>query len=248
VIFQRPRILDSRHVGLDDKRLGPVRTKETLRKLTRLLARDGDARILRSTVVRSGSRWTISFAVERSADLKAASRQPRRPNAVVGVDLGLSRLATLSTGETVASGRPLGLSLRKLRRLQRKLDRRRRANNPTNYDERRGAKSGSTWAKSTRMERTDARVRRLHERVANQRREQAHQLTSTLTRGYGVIGVETLTVKNMMANRRWPVISRTSAGEPSSTNSPTRPFGPAPRSWPPNVSTPHQRPAPSARQ
>jgi putative transposase len=202
VIFQRPRIVDSRHVGLDDKRLGPVRTKETLRKLTRLLARDGDARILRSTVVRSRSRWTISFAVERSADLKAASRQPRRPNAVVGVDVGLSRLATLSTGETVASGRPLGLSLRKLRRLQRKLDRQRRANNPTNYDERRGAKSGSTWAKSTRMKRTDARVRRLHERVANQRREQAHELTRTVTRGYGVIGVETLTVKNMMANRR----------------------------------------------
>jgi putative transposase len=116
VIFQRPRILDSRHVGLDDKRLGPVRTKESLRKLTRLLARDVDARILRSTVVRSGSRWSIVFTVERSADPKAASRQLLRPTAAVGVDVGLTHLATLSTGETFENNRPLGRSLQKLRR------------------------------------------------------------------------------------------------------------------------------------
>ena len=37
--------------------------------------------------------------------------------------------------------------------------------------------------------------RRLHERVANLRREQAHQLTTYLTREFGVIGVETLNVR-----------------------------------------------------
>jgi putative transposase len=202
VIFQRPRIVDSRHVGLDDKRLGPVRTKESLRKLTRLLARDDDARILRSTVIRSGSRWTISFTVERSAELKAASRQPRRPDTVVGVDVGLSRLASISTGETFENARPLERSLRRLRRLQRKLDRQRHANNPGNYDERGRAKSGRSWAKSHRQTRTEDRVRLLHERVADARREQAHQLTKALTREFGVIGVETLAVKNLMANRR----------------------------------------------
>jgi putative transposase len=36
----------------------------------------------------------------------------------------------------------------------------------------------------------------------NVRREQAHQLTTALTREFGVIGVETLAVKNMMGNRR----------------------------------------------
>ena len=202
VIFQRPRILDSRHVGLDDKRLGPVRTKEPLRKLTRLLARDGAARILRSTVMRSGNRWTISFTVERSAALKATSRQPRRAHAVVGVDVGLRRLATLSTGETFENARPLGRSLRKLRRLQRRLDRQRRTNNPGNYDERGRAKPGRTWAKSVRMQGTDACVREVHERVANLRREQAHQVTTAVTREFGVIGVETLAVRNLMTNRR----------------------------------------------
>jgi putative transposase len=38
--------------------------------------------------------------------------------------------------------------------------------------------------------------------VANLRREQAHQLTTGLVREFGVIGVETLAVKNLLGNRR----------------------------------------------
>jgi putative transposase len=49
---------------------------------------------------------------------------------------------------------------------------------------------------------TEQRIAALHERVANLRRERAHQLTTALTREFGVIGVETLAVKNLMANRR----------------------------------------------
>ena len=48
----------------------------------------------------------------------------------------------------------------------------------------------------------EERLRRLHVRVANLRREQAHQLTTFLTREFGVIGVEALAVKNLLANRR----------------------------------------------
>jgi putative transposase len=173
--------------------LGPLRTKESLRKLTRLLDHDEDARILRSTVRRSGSHWTISFTVLRAAALKAAPRPPHRSYAVVGVDVGVNRLATLSTGETFPNARPLGRSLKKLRR---------GPNDPANFDRHGRAKSGRTWAKSTRMHGTDARVRRLHERVANLRREQAHQLTTALARECGVIGVETLAVNNMLRNRR----------------------------------------------
>jgi putative transposase len=42
----------------------------------------------------------------------------------------------------------------------------------------------------------------VHARVANLRRQQAHELTTALTREFGVIGVETLAVKNMLRNRR----------------------------------------------
>jgi putative transposase len=121
----------------------------------------------------------------------------------VGVDVGLTRLATLSTGHVAESSRPLQAKLRDLRRLQRRLDRQRRANNPGNYQpDGRARKGCRTWVKSQRMLGTEQRVAALHERVANLRREQAHQLTTSLTRGFGVIGVETLAVKNLMANRR----------------------------------------------
>ena len=198
VIFQRPRLVDSRHVMLD-RRLGPLRTKEPMRKLTWLLDSDPQARVMRSTVQRVNGGWVISFTVQRSAK----QRRARRPEAAVGVDVGLTRLATLSTGHVGANSRPLQASLRALRRLQRQLDRQRRANNPGNYHPDGRAKKGrAIWVKSRRMLRTEQRIARLHERVANLRREQAHQLTTALTREFGIIGVERLAVKNLMGNRR----------------------------------------------
>jgi putative transposase len=154
---------------------------------------------MRSTVQRTNSGWVISFNVERSSKRRAA----RRPNAAVGVDLGLSRLATLSTGDTAANSRPLQASLRALRRLQRKLDRQRRANNPGNYRPDGRAKPGPrAWVKSRRMVRTEQCIAELHKRVADLQGEQAHALTTALVREFGVIGVETLAVKNLMKNRR----------------------------------------------
>jgi putative transposase len=198
VIFQRANPVDARRVHLDG-RIGPVRSKERMSKLIRLLARDEQARILRATLSRKGDRWFISFTVERSAK----RRRARRPQAVAGMDPGLTRLATLSTGEAFANARPLAGALRRLRRTERRLDRQRRANNPGNYLPDGRAKPGaSNWVKSKRMLRLEAKRRSMHERVANLRREQAHQLTTHLTREFGVIGVETLAVANLIRNRR----------------------------------------------
>jgi transposase len=102
--------VDARRVHLDN-RIGPVRSKERMSKLCRRLARDQHARILRATLSRKGDRWFISFTVKRSAKLRRA----RRPEAAVGMDLGLARLATLSTGEAFTSSRPLQRALRRLR-------------------------------------------------------------------------------------------------------------------------------------
>jgi putative transposase len=198
VIFQQPRISSARRVEFD-RRLGPIRTKERMSKLIRLLERDERARIMRATVRRAGSNWYVSFTVERSPK----RRRARRPDAAVGIDVGLARLATLSSGEVFANARPLHEALRRLRRLQKQLDRQRRANNPGNYLADGRAKPGAShWVRSRRMLRTEASLRRLHERVANLRREQAHRLTTFLTREFGIIGVEALNVRGMQANRR----------------------------------------------
>ena len=198
VIFQRPRLVDSRHVMLD-RRLGPLRAKESMRKLRRLLATDPRARVMRATLQQVNGGWVISFTVQRSPK----RRRARRPNAVVGVDLGLVRLATLSTGEVAENCRPLQTELGRLRRQQRQLDRQSRASNPNNYDPDGRTKSGpKTWEKSHRMLRTEQRIAKLHRRVASLRREQAHQLTTSLVREFGVIGVETLAVNHLLGNRR----------------------------------------------
>ena len=52
------------------------------------------------------------------------------------------------------------------------------------------------------MLRTEVRIARVHKRVADLRCEQAHALTTWLVREFGVIGVETLAVKNLMRNKR----------------------------------------------
>jgi putative transposase len=198
VLFQRPRIKDARHVEFD-RRLGSIRTKERMSKLIRLLERDERARIMRATVSRSGAAWYVSFTVERPPK----QRRAQHPRAAVGVDVGLSRLATLSTGELFNNVRPLQEALRRLRRLQRRLERQRRACNPGNYLPDGRVKPGvADWVKSRRMLRTEERLRRLHERVQNLRREQAHRLTTYLVREFGVIGVERLAVKNLAGNRR----------------------------------------------
>jgi putative transposase len=198
VIFREPRITDRRHVEFD-RRAGPVRTRESLSKLVRLLERDPRARIVRSTVSRRNGKWFVSFTVERSPK----QRRARRPNAVAGLDVGLRHLATVSTGHEVPNGRPLQAALRRLRRLQRRLDRQRRAANPGSYlPDGRIRPGASEWRSSVRMESTRQRIRRLHARVANLRQDQAHQLTTALTREFGIIGVETLAVKNMLRDRR----------------------------------------------
>jgi len=150
-------------------------------------------------VQRTSGGWVISFTMQRSAKRRTA----RKRYAVVGVDVGISRLAKLSTGDAAQNSRPLQASLTTLRRLQRELDRRRRAKNPDNYLPDGRLKPGPrSWATSVRMVRTEQRIAKLHERVADLRREQAHQLTTALVREFGVIGVETLAVNNLMGNRR----------------------------------------------
>ncbi|MGH3824929.1 MAG: transposase [Pseudonocardiaceae bacterium] len=63
----------------------------------------------------------MSFSVEVPGHQPA----PRNRHHVVGVDLGIKELATLSTGERVPNPRRLGTALRKLRRAQRVCSRRR---------------------------------------------------------------------------------------------------------------------------
>ncbi len=174
---------DRKHVVLP--RLGRLKLHESARKLARRLD-NGTARIMSASVRRDGGRWHVAFTVE----LERAERQPARPDSVVGVDIGITHLAVLSTGELVDNPRHLVAAQTRLRALGRALSRK------TGPDRRVGRRP------STRWQRAVARLGRAHARVANLRRDGLHKLTSELAREHGTVVVEDLHVTGMLANRR----------------------------------------------
>ena len=176
---------DRHHVVLP--RLGHIRTHESTRKLARRIEQ-GTATILAATISLVGDRWFCSFTCQ----LQRAERPPRRPAAVVGVDIGIRQLAVLSSGERIANPAPLGVALRKLRHLSRKLARQHGPRAP----------DGTPRRPSARWRQTSQRLGRTHARVANLRRNSLHQLTGELAGTYGTVVVERLNVAGMLTKNR----------------------------------------------
>lgn len=150
----------------------------------------GDARVLSATVRFERGRWFVSFTVEQDVTRPA----PTRPEVAVGVDLGIKTLAVVatSTGETfeVTNPRHLSKALRKVRRLSRTVSRRQ------------GPDRRTRQAPSNRWRRANEARNRAVGRVADQRRDALHKLTTSLASTYGTIMVEDLHVAGMVRNRR----------------------------------------------
>jgi IS605 OrfB family transposase len=174
---------DRMHVVLP--RLGRLKLHESARKLARRLD-NGTARILSATVRRDGERWHVSFTVQ----VEHAERAPARPGAVVGVDVGITHLAVLSTGELVENPRHAVNAHQRMQRLGRALSRK------TGPDRRTGRRPSGRWRQAA------SRLSRAHARVANLRRDGLHKLTTRLATTYGTVVVEDLNVAGMLRNRR----------------------------------------------
>ena len=99
----------------------------------------------------------------------------------VGVDVGLTHLATLSNGEKIANPKRYQARLKYLRQQQRCLARRQKG--------------------SVRREKQRLRVARLHARVRRERQFALHALTTRLLREFDVIFIEDLNVKAMARGR-----------------------------------------------
>jgi putative transposase len=144
------------------------------------------ARIRSATLSHQRGRWHVAFSVE----VDEPAPIPRDGERVVGVDLGVTELATLSTGEHVPNTRRLDRALRRLRRVQRTCARRRGPDRRTRVEP------------SNRWREARARADAIHTRVANLRRNDTHKLTSRLVRDHDVIVIEDVHVAGMLRNRR----------------------------------------------
>lgn len=148
--------------------LGWVRMRETLRF---------SGKIMSAVISRTANRWFASITVE----VPELHRTAAENQGTVGVDLGVSALATLSTGERVPGPKPHRALLGRLQRLSRSLARKQKG--------------------SRNREKAKEKLAHLHARIANIRQNALHQLTSALTARFKRLVIEDLNVRSMMKNR-----------------------------------------------
>ncbi|QLE45045.1 IS200/IS605 family element transposase accessory protein TnpB (plasmid) [Nostoc sp. C052] len=126
------------------------------------------------TIKRQANRWFISFKLE-------VAQQVSTLDSIVGVDLGIKNLATLSTGEVIQGAKAYKKYEAKLSRLQ--------------WLNRRKVKGSSNWKKAV------IKIARLHRKIANIRKDTLHKLTTLLAKNHGTVVIENLNVSGMLANR-----------------------------------------------
>lgn len=146
-------------------------------------------RIKTVTVKREADHWFVVF----SCDLGEVQVEPST-NPPVGIDVGLEHFATTSSGEHYPNPRPLKDALGELRRLNRKIALHEKQKRPAR---RQYPKRGSRGRQKTKK-----RLRRVHARVANIRKENHHKVALDLVRRYGIVAVESLNIKGMLGNGR----------------------------------------------
>ncbi len=127
-------------------------------------------------IVHKAGCWYAAFACEVEPDAPLAPTGD-----VVGIDVGLSALLTLSNGVKVENPAYYRGAHKKLRVLQRKLAR---------------AQRGSNHRRKALLA-----VQRQQEHVANQRKDYLNKLAHTLVRDYDAIALEDLQITNLVRSR-----------------------------------------------
>ncbi|MGW6391799.1 RNA-guided endonuclease InsQ/TnpB family protein [Streptomyces sp. NPDC055103] len=125
----------------------------------------------------AAGRWFVSMLCE-----DPSVKSLPVTDAVVGIDVGLDHLLTLSTGEKVANPRHERRDRAALARAQRTLARK-------------APGDGANRRKARR------KVSRIHARIADRRRDGLHKLTTRLVRENQTLVIEDLTVRSMLKNR-----------------------------------------------
>lgn len=148
-------------------------------------------------VSKRGDKW---YAVFQSEDKTFEAEPSILPT--IGIDVGMYSLLALSDGTLYDNPRWYRQDLKQRRVLQRKADRQRRASNPDNYNPDGTVRENAViWRKSNRLRETERLLRKLDEKIANQRKHYWHVVTDDLTKRYGLIAIESLTLDFMIQNK-----------------------------------------------
>ncbi|UPH47157.1 RNA-guided endonuclease InsQ/TnpB family protein [Methylophaga pinxianii] len=124
------------------------------------------------TVSGKQGKWYVSIQTEREVEA------PIHPsNAIVGIDMGIARFATLSDGSYFAPLNSFKRQEKALVNAQRAMSRKKKFSN--------------NWKKAK------AKVQKIHAHIGNARRDYLHKATTTISQNHTMVCIEDLQVRNM---------------------------------------------------
>ncbi|OBQ38200.1 MAG: transposase [Anabaena sp. MDT14b] len=126
------------------------------------------------TISKQADKWFISWKIELETN-----ETPKKQE-FVGVDLGINHLAILSTGVIFDGAKSYKRYESKLARMQY-LNRHKQVG-------------------SHNCRKAQIKIARLHQKIANIRKDTLHKITTYISKNHAVIGIEDLNVSGMLAN------------------------------------------------
>ena len=135
-----------------------------------------DCKIKNIVISKRANQWFIAFKISFEPQIT------NKINSVVGVDLGIKTLATLSDGKIFEAVKPYKKNKCKLKILQRRLSKKQKG--------------------SQNRKKACVKIAKLHYRIANIRKDTTHKLTTYLSKNHTECVIEDLCVRGMSKNHK----------------------------------------------
>ncbi len=145
------------------------------------ISRTFDGKIKTATIEKTPTgKFFISITVEMP-DVKVKQKPISKTNAV-GIDTGIKTFATLSDGNEIENPKHLKSNLQRLKVLQKRASKKQKG--------------------SANRKKANLKVARLHEKIANQRLDFLHKITTAIAKQYDTVACENLNISGMLRNHK----------------------------------------------
>ena len=131
--------------------------------------------------INKANQWFACFSCESNKPNSSKKEEiHKNPDSYAGIDVGINNFAALSDGNIITNPRFLVNSENKLKKLQRMLSKK---------------KKGSKNRLKAKL-----KLAKFHIKIANQRNDFLHKISSNIANKYSIIKAEALNIKNMVKN------------------------------------------------
>ena len=154
-----------------------------------------NGKINSATISQKGDKFFVSFSMQITKEEYIRTHpKAKRNNLALGVDLGLKSFLSLSNGLEIKAPKPLDKFNRLLIKRSRQLSKKQYAK--TKQEALQGIKKSNNYKKAS------IKLNKLHQKIANIRRDFLHKLTSSLVANVKYLSLEDLNVKGMLKNHK----------------------------------------------